>query len=690
MNAKQNALPKNVLREFILTKGIYVLGTFETALTIYSQQLRALNLVWAIAESAKANRIQRVAVIGGGVAGITAAAGFLHKGVKEVWVFEKRASLCPLQTGSDTRWVHPKIYDWPNEDSRLPTAALPLLNWNAGRASDMAVEVLDRWETLVQNARDRGREVHIYLNVNHLRLHKDREIEWVGEETPPKAQGPIASGKKLVFDCIVLAVGFGLEKDKAFSYWRNETLGQPELDLGRRTYLISGQGDGALVDLFRARISRFRQDRILIELFENNRKLMAALRKLKHAIDNGERTKTQLYDGFHSIAKDPKIRFQDLLSIVRLRLRKDTVAILQMKVDSFRKVFSCNASFQNHFLLFVLYEAGGVIPTNIQDIEQIGREFGVETNSIIVRHGTLRRNAIEEVLEAGLLRSVKKRITELEGNSKQRSNICWRGGYWHQHSKVLTGKPLIEDNEKGKWRMEHLPTATEVFVTGFISGVAGYLRAAKVAGDDFRVTFHRALYICPEVTLQQTTHYAGPTNRTGSPGRTFRFANATIGYAADLRRIVRTREKRQKETKKEYWNKLQLDMQTLELEADSQRMGSNVRSLLALPILTKTKRNVLGVLYADSTRFSVFNDECIATLVEMCNFFAAKIGEIHSERVNNFEFPEQNQPAKTRVRLGIKLHVIDVLDHHAMPFSSKSNYLNIEFTDFVSIDKVHP
>ena len=191
------------------------------------------------------------------------------------------------------------------------------------------------------------------------------------------------------------------------------------------------------MDLFRVRISRFRQDRILVDLFEKNHNLMSALRTLKRVFDSGTRRSKDLYDEFHVIAEDPKVNFKDLLSALRLRLRKDTVAILQMKVDSFRKVFSSKASFQNRFLLFVLYQAGGVIPTSIKEVERIGREFGVETSSIIVRHGTERRKAIEEVLESSLLKRMERRLTTLANTSRQPSRVCWRGGYWHQHSKNL-------------------------------------------------------------------------------------------------------------------------------------------------------------------------------------------------------------------------------------------------------------
>src|SRR5579884_3263930 len=114
-----------VLEQFTIAKNLYLLGTFEKGLTIYNQQVRALNLVWAMIETAPTSALQRVAVIGGGFAGLTAASGLLQKGVEHVSLFEKRAALCPLQEGSDTRWVHPRIYDWPKEGSTSPTAALP-------------------------------------------------------------------------------------------------------------------------------------------------------------------------------------------------------------------------------------------------------------------------------------------------------------------------------------------------------------------------------------------------------------------------------------------------------------------------------------------------------------------------------------------------------------------------------------
>jgi hypothetical protein len=48
-----------------------LLETFEKGLTIYNQQVRALNLVWAMIEEVPKEGLRRVAVIGGGFAGLT-------------------------------------------------------------------------------------------------------------------------------------------------------------------------------------------------------------------------------------------------------------------------------------------------------------------------------------------------------------------------------------------------------------------------------------------------------------------------------------------------------------------------------------------------------------------------------------------------------------------------------------------
>ena len=673
--------PSAVLKRFRIAENVYLLGTFETGLTINNQQVRALNLVWSMVEAASAKNLRRIAVVGGGFAGLTAAAGLLHKGAEHVSLFEKRTSLCPLQQGSDARWVHPRIYDWPGYDSNLPTAALPLLNWHAGRASDVVVEVLRDWEYLARKAE---RQIAVYLNVKHLRLDQHLDVEWVGEKSDVGSRAT-PSGSKERFDSIILAVGFGHELDTPFPYWRNETLGQPELDLGKRTYLDSGHGDGALVDLFRIRISRFRQDRILVDLFGNKAELLQVLRKIKREHDAHPIQSEKLYQSFERLAADPGSGFDQIVDSLRGRLRADTAAILQMSpsVNSFKSVFSSRASFQNRFLLFALYRAGGLIPTSQQNCDKICNEYGIKKRDIIRRHGTDRTEAVEDVMDRALLRSCKKRISYLRNNSSQPSSVCWSGGYWHQHSIRLKGQPLADDASKARWRLEHLPPATEVLATGFVTAIAGYLDALGSAEPDFRVTLHRTLYVGSEVTLQQAAQYTGPTKRLGAAGRTFGFNHATMGYAAVKRKIVRTRPRTVKDTQAAYANSLQNDMRELNLTSHSQNMAPSVRSILAIPILTPDKKRTIAVLYCDSTEFNAFNDTCVAAIRQMCQWFASKIEEVYSDRVRNFQIQAPTVAPQVSPLLPAKLKIVQAINSPSAPSAKTATYLNLEFTDFV-------
>ena len=674
--------PKALLRRFRLSNNIYLLGSFEAGLTIYKQQVRALNLAWSMIEVLPRRKLERVAVIGGGFAGLTAAAALLHKGVKHVTIFEKRATLCPFQDGSDTRWVHPGIYDWPDQGSNMPAAALPLLNWNAGRASDVVVEVLHGWERILKS-RASNQTVSIFLNVKHLRIDKTAEIEWVGEQVDGSSRGT-PSGNKSKFESVILAVGFGLEPTARFSYWRNEQLGQPELVPGRRTYLVSGQGDGALIDLFRIRIARFRQDRILFDLFADNTKLVKALRELKRGLASPPMSSKQLYAEFERIALNPAFGFKKLLANLQMRLRTDTAVVLQMspRVDAFKNIFKTSASFQNRFLLFALYKAGGLIPTTQKEEKLICDQYGIAKHDIVKRYGPKRRSAVEEAMDRSLMRVCRPRIAHLEKNSSQPSTICWSGGYWHTPSDKLSAKPAGDDQTKATWRHEYLPQATETFVTAFASAVAGYLESLGSAGSDFRVTLHRTLYIGSEVLLQQASRYAGRTNRLGDAGRALGFSNGTIGHAATAQKIVRTRPRAAGQSDSGYRDGLQRDMQKLNLTQHAQSMASDVRSLLAVPILAADKKHVIAVLYADSTRPNVFTDRCIGAIRQMCERFAEKIEEVTALRVENFAVPALDPPKPLR---GLTLEILQALDKPSAPHASTAHYLNLEFTDFVSI-----
>jgi hypothetical protein len=269
----------NVEATYRVADGLYLLGSLERGLTVYKQQLRAHNLIWALWELHRTDKrpIGRVAIVGGGIAGLTAAACVLSRFEPAIGltVFEQLWDLCPLQQGADARWLHPRIYAWPEYGSRAPGASLPVLNWSEGRASDIARTVVQEFGEYCQAFAQPEARLSIILGLQHFQIKgANLEIEWVGTKAIQSGtffQGGKAEGRSARFDTIIMATGFGLERVSAryptISYWRNEQFGQPALDGGRTRFVVSGFGDGALVDLCRLTIERFRQDTIIYELF---------------------------------------------------------------------------------------------------------------------------------------------------------------------------------------------------------------------------------------------------------------------------------------------------------------------------------------------------------------------------------------------------------------------------------------
>ncbi|WP_430912164.1 FAD-dependent oxidoreductase [Methylobacterium sp. sgz302541] len=403
------SMAATLLAEFKVADSIYILGSFAKGLTVFDQQVRAHNFAWALWRGLEAEEtppIQRkVAVIGGGVAGLTVAACLLSRSAAmDVAVFEERWDLCPLQQGSDTRWVHPHLYGWPREGSRAPDAGLPVLNWTEGRASDVSRSILDGFARYAAVARPEA--LRVYLGLSHLRIDAAlRKLEWMGRLAQRVGNhfraGPPQGGDQ-EFDVIILAAGFGLERgvsDGAPSYWRNDTVGQPSLYGGRSTYLVSGYGDGALVDLCRLTIERFRQDTVLYELFEPNLEELEQELRTRLGGDFG-RSAVNARDLL--TAASPRCReiMEKAECRLRSRLRKDTHVILHASgnsgVTSIGHLFAAHSSFLNRTLLWLLYRCGA-FTLALGTLEEATREFQVPGRNVLARHGADTARAVKRI-----------------------------------------------------------------------------------------------------------------------------------------------------------------------------------------------------------------------------------------------------------------------------------------------------
>ena len=709
--------PHDVLSTYGATDGrLFTVGTYDVGITVHSQQVRALNLAWSLVETRtlvteadvegesgsskpeRAKEPQRVAIIGGGFAGLTLAAALIKKGFSgQISLFERRDALLPLQQGSDARWLHPRIYDWPAKGSELISAALPLLNWTAGRASDVVVQVLKEWQQIVDSVPGK---IDIFCNAHHLQIHggehgKPLRLEWVadkqGARSPERERltNSVPVGASGDFDFVILSVGFGLEKERALSYWRNETLAQPNLGKGRVSYIVSGQGDGAFIDLLRLRIGMFRQDRILADVFSADPSLVAALEAIREqaskAESEGSKDHFDLYDELEDL---DKAFVREVIARLKQRLRRDTQVIFHVKSKRFRDLFdvrSAHISFQNRLLVFFLYKCGGFIPSSAE-IETLQDEYGVTDERVIRRHGTLREELFSSMLDPLLIDRINRERKASPTEFRQVSAPTWSGGYF-SFKGVSADAARAPQAVKKTWRKEYLPSATQLLASAFCASVAAYLSSGPQPLRNLRVTLHRAVVIGNDVVLQQCCDYVGSAStdrKLETARRVFPAQNGTIGMAHSSGRII--------VSDPEAGNKaLNKAMKRRNLNQASRKMSSNVQSLLAVPMITGPSRDfTLGIpsvsciLFADSYSKDAFGLNVVKVVSQMCQRFIDemhRLSESRLDRMSNYvsgRLPEISIAEPVVVEEGFCS-----LDIESTPFSNGPHSINFEHTDFI-------
>ena len=245
---------------------VLLLGAFAKYATIYAQQVRALNLVAALVRGGRLSGRSRVAVVGGGIAGMTAAAAAAVAGAGSVSVFEREPSLMRLQRNCEKRFVHPHIYDWPSPRAMDNNAGLPIMNWEANTAAHVVGQLEQAWD-----------ETKLRVGA---RLNKPvcgiTEIELLSGDGPTSTLS--IDQTRHQFDVLILAVGFGVESPAhGFSYWSDDDLGAPEHERKGQRWLVSGIGDGALTDLMRLCIRDFQHAKVLAAVDETTRNQVGAL-----------------------------------------------------------------------------------------------------------------------------------------------------------------------------------------------------------------------------------------------------------------------------------------------------------------------------------------------------------------------------------------------------------------------------
>jgi hypothetical protein len=218
-------------------------GPREARLTIHSQQCRAINLVCALNERDPRLREKRIAVVGAGAAGLTAATALCALGVprENLTIYERTASPLHTQRWSYGRFIHPSLFHWPEEGWENEGADLPVADWKAGYAAAVREQILAgcaalpiRFCTVVFDVDENDGAAR----VTYRQLH-------------------FPANQRTSFDLVLVATGFPAERriegTLGGTYWQ----ALEGLDELRGEVHVVGDGDGALTEILMMLIDRF-------------------------------------------------------------------------------------------------------------------------------------------------------------------------------------------------------------------------------------------------------------------------------------------------------------------------------------------------------------------------------------------------------------------------------------------------
>lgn len=273
---------------------LFAIGVSESGVTVASQQRRAIHLIDALLEKQIIAAGSRIAVIGGGAAGLTAAVRAATAGCHAL-VIERDQELLATFRGNTTRLLHPNLYAWPAATWRERDARLPILRWSAAPAGTVAAQIEEQFRLAEQTT-------------SLIRVDNPAVLDW---------QFPLAMRHDLLelrwthrgeshvdaFAAVVLAVGFGREHrtGREFpGYWHNDRLQQAGGDSALRC-LIQGAGDGGLTDALRARIRHFDQAETFERLLGGADPRRAALAGDIERIE-GQRSAAAIDQGYRELA----------------------------------------------------------------------------------------------------------------------------------------------------------------------------------------------------------------------------------------------------------------------------------------------------------------------------------------------------------------------------------------------------
>ena len=466
-------------------RGLYTLGIISNPiwLTVSSQQNRAADIALSFIREIAIKSTQlkrsdqriRVGIIGAGVGGMTLAY-CLHsfripnqKFSLSVDVFEKHSGICPIQRGSHTRRLHPTLQYWPDA-SRHPyyyikqlasTPTHSALRWTGGiTAGDLASKISKEYFENFGFYAKSGRKniLSVYEGCGYLLVKKSEsgyyDITLQGHKIIDSL-GTSEPISRIIenYDAIFFATGFGVERafekngvhHESTPYWRNDSLGQFNLNDEPHRYLISGNGDGAVSDVLRAIIVDYKPDELLSAIFGaqvselisksfniSKKHTNSTLENLQiclrhfigvdllqtakshdvlselHKMWNISKQHKPPYVGVWKHADSPLKMISKVLVWPRIKKNVEVIVHLKDSAELGEIINNPAVTFYNRFLFYVVW-AAGKITLKTGDLLDVAKRHQIKPSSMIIRHGADSRAPIRGVLSEDLYSAFERR-----------------------------------------------------------------------------------------------------------------------------------------------------------------------------------------------------------------------------------------------------------------------------------------
>jgi len=297
--------------------GVYFVGPYGARVSFASQQRRVLNLIWALTSKKILPKDggKKVAVVGGGIAGLTAAAALLCRHC-DVHLYEKEGDLLSMQMSANHRMVHPTINFWPEEDLAW-TTSFPFLDWYAGKCVEVVNAIRRDWSGFEDRygryspLADLLADLHDNMPVSGFKPNKGRVDVLVGKDRK----------RHDTYDLVLVTTGFGLEQTMGDpdqrSYWKDDEVERLSMKTGFRI-AVSGTGDGGVIDALRLTYPGFMLQEIALRLIITEEKpgLRSELATIEEEADGIEDLgeKASFYAArYGAIARERSLRAKRLL-----------------------------------------------------------------------------------------------------------------------------------------------------------------------------------------------------------------------------------------------------------------------------------------------------------------------------------------------------------------------------------------